>query len=262
MTSITMTRFRNANGPLTKLICLDVSGGLRSDSSGCVMSRGTAQRTQIPDLEHLAQLIHSLNSDEAIALGSLRAGLPHKVGIATKRAINGASQPGLIARTAENIVFKSGHPGFALLDFDTKGMPADVAERLAQAGGFWPALLSVMPMLDGVARIRRASTSAGLFRQDTGQPVPGSNGVHVYLEVEDAADGGRFLKALHDRCWLARLGWLMVGVGGQLLERSIVDRMVGSPERLVFEGPPSQPRLAVLLLALCRGLQDRPLARQ
>ena len=33
-------------------------------------------------------------------------------------------------------------------------------------------------------------------------------------------------------------GWYMVGAGGQLLERSIVDRMVGAPERLVFEGAP------------------------
>ena len=30
----------------------------------------------------------------------------------------------------------------------------------------------------------------------------------------------------------------MLGKAGQLLERSIVDRMVASPERLVFEGPP------------------------
>jgi hypothetical protein len=30
----------------------------------------------------------------------------------------------------------------------------------------------------------------------------------------------------------------MVGAAGHLLDRSIVDRMVGLPERLVFEGPP------------------------
>ena len=45
-------------------------------------------------------------------------------------------------------------------------------------------------------------------------------------------------RVLHDRCWLAGYGWFMVGAGGQLLERSIVDRMVGAPERLVFEGGP------------------------
>jgi hypothetical protein len=69
-------------------------------------------------------------------------------------------------------------------------------------------------------------------------PVPGSNGVHIYLAVQDVADSTRFLKTLHDRCWLAGYGWMMVGAGGQLLERSIIDRMVGAPERLVFEGAP------------------------
>jgi hypothetical protein len=62
--------------------------------------------------------------------------------------------------------------------------------------------------------------------------------MHVFILAKDGADEGRFLKALHERCWLAGLGWAMVGAGGQLLERSIVDRVVGSPERLVFEGAP------------------------
>jgi hypothetical protein len=43
---------------------------------------------------------------------------------------------------------------------------------------------------------------------------------------------------LHERCWLLGLGWMMIGASGQLLERSIIDRMVGAPERLVFEGGP------------------------
>src|SRR5262249_14513706 len=40
------------------------------------------------------------------------------------------------------------------------------------------------------------------------------------------------------RCWLTRLGWYVISGSGALLERSIVDRMVGAPERLVFEGAP------------------------
>ena len=31
---------------------------------------------------------------------------------------------------------------------------------------------------------------------------------------------------------------MVVGGGGQLLNRSIVDRLVGAPERLIFEGAP------------------------
>jgi hypothetical protein len=49
---------------------------------------------------------------------------------------------------------------------------------------------------------------------------------HVYLHVQDGAEVERFLRTLHERCWLAGFGWHMVGAGGQLLDRSIVDRMV------------------------------------
>ena len=38
----------------------------------------------------------------------------------------------------------------------------------------------------------------------------------------------RFLKTLHARCWLGGFGWMNVGAAGQLLERSIIDRMVGA----------------------------------
>ena len=52
------------------------------------------------------------------------------------------------------------------------------------------------------------------------------------------ADVDRFLRDLHAPAGWPGYGWMMVGAGGQLLERSIVDRMVGAPERLVFEGAP------------------------
>ena len=77
-----------------------------------------------------------------------------------------------------------------------------------------------------------------MSRADTGEALPGSDGIHVYVAAKDGADSERFLRALHDRCWLAGFGWMMVSSSGALLERSIVDRMVGGPERLVFEGGP------------------------
>jgi hypothetical protein len=63
--------------------------------------------------------------------------------------------------------------------------------------------------------------------------------------VQDGTFIQRFLTTLHQRCCLAGLGWVMVSKSGQLLERSVIDRMVGAPERLVFEGPPIlEPPLA------------------
>jgi hypothetical protein len=202
----------------------------------------------IADVQGLASLISNLGSQEALALGTLRAGLPDQVEIATKRnldELNGTARSDLISRTGDNLMFRPGQPAFALLDFDTKGMPPHVTARLDQLGGFWKAIVFACPGLENVARVTRRSTSAGLFRTDTAKELPGSDGVHVFVAVEDGGDIDRFLKTLYARSWLAGLGWTMVGAGGQLLERSIVDRVVGAPERLVFEGPPIlEPPLA------------------
>jgi hypothetical protein len=244
--SIELTHFTKSDGPLTKRISLDAEGSVTSDGSACVMTHGTARRLPLPDIGALAAAIDKFEPQHAVALGGLRPDLPAEVEITTKSRLNGSTaspgsggpRPDLIARTNANIVFRAGRPALALIDYDTKGMPPEIAERIGELGGFEPALLSVLPALKQTARLIRASTSAGLYRHDTGEQLPGSNGMHEYLLVRDGADVERFLKTLHARCWLYGLGWLSLGAGGQILERSIVDGVVGSPERLVFEGPP------------------------
>jgi hypothetical protein len=234
--TFSIVHFTKSGGPLTKRISLS-DGKLRSDGSACIMSRGIARRVHFGSLAELGSFIGGLASNEAIALGALRTGLSDEVHVTTKEKLNGGA-PNVVARTRDSIDYRAGRPAPVLLDFDTKGMPPDVADKLAAAGGFWPALVSVLPELRTAARVSRASTSAGLFRTDTSEKLAGSNGQHVYLLVGDGNDAERFLEVLHARCWLAGYGWIMVGKGGQLLERSIVDRTVGAPERLVFEGAP------------------------
>jgi hypothetical protein len=232
-----LVKFTKMGGPLTKKISLSPDGTLVKDNSACVMTRGTAERVKIAGIDELAALIGSLRSSQAITLGALRTGLPDKVKVATKKTlVNGVPRPDVIARTGANIVYHG--PAYALLDYDSKGMPAGVAAELQRLGGFWPALVTVLPALSDVARVTRRSTSAGLSRSDTGAALPGSDGIHVYVAEKDGADSERFLRALHDRCWLADLGWYVVSTSGALLERSIIDRTVGGPERLVFEGSP------------------------
>jgi hypothetical protein len=235
--TIELTGFTKAsNGVLTKRISLAADGSVLSDGCACKMSSGTAQRICIAGINELAAVIGNVRSHEAIALGALRDDLPDKVQVVTKQRLNG--QPNTIARTADDLSFRKKKPAVALLDFDAKGMPPTVATAMKQLGGFWQVLLTVLPALAPAAHVFRRSTSAGLFRADTGERLPGSRGIHAYLTVCDGSDIERFLRALHERCWLSGLGWMMVGTAGQLLERSIVDRMVGAPERLVFEGDP------------------------
>jgi hypothetical protein len=236
MSGIELTVFRKAGGPLTKKISLAPDGNIISDGSQCLMARGSAARAPIADIRVLGLLVEGLDPTEAIALGRLRSDLDDQVEVVTKRKLNGAA--GVIARTGTYLVYAAGEPAYALGDFDQKGMPASVAARLKELGGFQAALRGVLPELKGTTHLIRASTSAGLYRKDTGQQFPSSGGQHLYIGVANGADIERFLGDLHSRCWLAGLGWFLVGAGGQLLERSIVDRSVGTPERLVFEGPP------------------------
>jgi hypothetical protein len=241
-----ITIFRKHGGPLTKRLRLDGQGHLTNDGGACFLSRGTAQRRPLGSLTELADLVGHLEPDQAIALGVLRADLSAEVRICTKKAREAGNVPaGAVCRTTDTLTFRSDTAGLTLVDFDSKGMPAETAARLRDAGGFMSALGTVVPELDRCGHITRSSTSAGLYRADTNERLPGSDGRHVYLAVVDASDSERFLKTLHERCWLNGYGWFMVGNAGQFLDRSIVDRMVGRPERLVFEGPPVlEPPLA------------------
>jgi hypothetical protein len=252
--------FAKSGGPLTKQITLNQDGTLHSDGSACVMVAGTARRVRLDSLAALAQLIGGMASDEAIALGALRSDLPDDVQITTKDKLNGsASIPNLIARSTDFIAYRPGQPAFALIDIDTKGMPQQVRERIATSGGYGAALTAVLPALKNGGRVVRSSTSAGLYRTDTGERLRGSDGRHVYVQVRDGADIPRFQRALHDRCWLADLAWMIVSRAGQLLERSLVDFSVGSPERLVFEGAPVLiPPLAQDSAARVPRIEDGP----
>jgi hypothetical protein len=235
--AVCLTLFTKDHGPLTKHILLKEDGSIVSDGSACVMSSGEARRYSVASFAELATLITELRSNQAIALGTLRADLPDEVEITTKNRLDG-KHSNLVARTAHDIIFEDDRPALALFDYDDKGMPPRTAQRVKAAGGFWPALVEVIPELKDAAAVLRRSTSAGLTNTDTGEEIAGSNGQHGYVLARNGTDIPRFLETLHERCWLAGYGWMMVGKAGQYLDRSIIDRMVGAPERLVFEGPP------------------------
>jgi hypothetical protein len=235
------TAISKSNGPLTKRIKLSEDGKICHDSSACIMVSGWARRWRSDGVVDFAELINRLDPNEAIALGSLKAELPDEVEIVTKKRldeINGAAAPKLVARTSSHIQYRAGHPALALIDIDRKGIPPAAEQEVKRLGGFREALLKVLPELRTAASVIRPSTSSGLRRSDTGERLSGSGGAHWFVLVKDGADIERFLKTFHQRCWLHGFGWLEVSASGQLLERSLVDRTVYAPERLVFEASP------------------------
>src|SRR6516165_4953799 len=243
MTEITLIKKSGPNTVMSKLIFLDEQGKVCSDGSQCLMAQGTATRATAETAAELAKHIMACGTGEAIALGALRADLATPAKITTIAKLK--NDPDAIARSRDFIDYRPGAPAWALIDFDTKGMPDNVASSIEAAGGMWKALLTVAPGLQQAARVSRASTSSGLFRTDTGTQFDGSGGAHHYILVQDGSDIGRFLHDLHDRCWQRGLGWHLISRAGQLLDRSLVDRMVAYGERLCFEGAPViEPPLA------------------
>jgi len=234
--SIELVVFTKDRGPLTKRISL-VDGKVKSDGSACSMGHGRARRVRLAGLAELAALIDGLASNQALGLGAMRADVGDEVAIATKSELAANPRPNTLPRTAENFSYVTGKPALILFDHDSKGMPTAVATKI-ESLGFWNALTSVLPALRDAGHVTRRSTSSGLSRTDTGERFEGSSGVHEYVEAKDGGDAQRFLYAAHDRCWLAGLGWCVISKDGKLLERSIIDKMVGLGERLVFEGAP------------------------
>ena len=233
---ITLITKRDEPSLMSKRISLDADGKLKSDGSACLMVTGTAERIPAETAGDLARIIGNCRSDQAIALGALKEELAASVAVTIPKRLD--KHPGAITRSRGYIAYRPGVPAWCLIDFDTKGMPDEVQAKIDAAGGMWRALLTVAPDLADAARVSRASTSAGLFRSDSNQPVAGPDGMHHYVLLLDGSDIERFLKDLHDGCWLHGFGWHRIGTAGQLLDRSLVDRMVGFGERLCFEGAP------------------------
>jgi hypothetical protein len=232
-----ITVFKKSNGPLTKHIVLR-DGKIVNDSKDCRMASGTARRFKVNSVQALADLINGFGQSEAYALGRLKDGVKDGVKIVVDAEIKDETDLTIISRTKKYLGFRAGEPGLMLLDIDLKAMPDTVKHRIDECGGVFGALCKVLPEIKDVARVERASTSSRLYDTRTSEPVPGSGGMHIAIPVFDAADIPRYLSDLHDRCWLAGFGWGMVSGCGSFLERALIDKSCGSPERLIFEGPP------------------------
>jgi hypothetical protein len=208
---ITLIKKIGPNPIMSKRIFLDEQGRVCSDGSQCLMAQGAATRATAETAADLAKHIMACGTDEAIVLGALRADLPNPAQITT--SAKSKDNPAAITRSRDFIDYCQGAPAWALIDFDTKGMPANVATIIEAAGGMWNALLTVAPGLERAARVSRASTSSGLVRADTGAQLCGSGGAHHYVLVKDSGDIERFLHDLHDRCWQQGLGWHQAAPG-------------------------------------------------
>ena len=220
-----------------KRFFLDDDGQLQKQANG-LFSKGYVTVQNASCAQELATLAQSLTPQDAFCLGQPRgANIFSAAPVATRQtqqALANRSVP-ILSRTKDDFSFGLGE-GWLLLDYDTKGLPEAVFSRIERLGGILNALRYVWPELDNGDFVVRPSSSAGVHV--VGEPAPKISGFHMFVRLKRAADIPQALKALHYRCWLHGLGYHMISRSGHLLDRSIVDITVGSPERLIFTAPP------------------------
>lgn len=220
-----------------KRFFLDDDGQLQKQANG-LFSKGYVTVQNAGCAQELATLSQGLTPQDALCLGHPRgASIFSVTPIATLRIqLALANRSTLIlSRTKDDFSFGLGE-GWLLLDYDTKGLTEAVLSKIERLGGIMNALLHLWPELDNGDFVVRPSSSAGVHV--VGHPAPKISGFHMFVRLKRAADIPQALKALHYRCWLHGLGYHMISRSGQLLDRSIVDITVGSPERLIFTAPP------------------------
>jgi hypothetical protein len=226
-TRASVTLFTSENEALGKRFTLK-SGSIHKQTLG-TLTRGTAKTVSADRAADLASLLDGLSHKQAISIGQLSAG------DFTRITTQAQKRPGAITRSKANFQFQHG-PGWLLLDYDDKGQPDHVAARIAEMGGPVAAWECIWPALRTATRVIRPSSSDGVSAPGCG--TLHSSGVHCFVRVDDVAQAKDALQALQVRAWAAGLAWFYLSKAGALLERSIVDVSVGSPERLVFEAPP------------------------
>jgi hypothetical protein len=193
--------------------------------------QGFAKTVPAATSEDLSSVIANLKQNEAIALGQLEQ-LGQSFPLTTRAELYAGS----IART-KDFFHHSNFVGWLLLDVDTKDLPADIIEKLAGRSAF-DVLLSVIPELLLTETLVRASSSAGILKPDGSEQE--ATGLHIFIKIADQRQSKSILQLMHDRCWEAGYGFFALAADGKLLERSLVDTAVHSPERLVFEAKPNR----------------------
>jgi hypothetical protein len=171
---------------------------------------------------------HLINADAYTAFGY---GISeHKSILITSKKSGLADGIQFITRSKENYHYPDGG-GIIMLDHD----PSDYCPYKLTVKKFLRILKKICPAFAGCAFIARRSVSAGVHRE--GQ-VNQAKGFHVYIPVINASDIPRFGKLLHDYMWQEGYGFIALSKDGKMYERSPIDALVFSPERLDFVGIP------------------------
>lgn len=222
--SVTLSVLAKDGGPLSKRVYVDSQGQPQIDSSSCAMSAGWAYSVTLEGLDQLPSFISDLKTTQALTLGIAGQGA---VRIVTKTSVS--NNPGSIARTKDYFAWPE-KGTLLVFDYD----PNPYGPKIRGPEHLMEVLTTVDPQFAEVEYVATTSTTAGLCLNN--QCFKPGGGFHVYVRVKgrpERIEG--YARNLFKKLWIARYGYIFISRAASLLERTIFDLAVFSPEHIVFE---------------------------
>jgi len=221
-----ITRIRNLDGPLSKSLSM-VDGKLVKNAAADLVN-GMAHRVHVEDIEHLAQIVCSLTSQEALTFGVP----PFEHGRITTQdyVAMGKAPIGAVPRDKEHFKWPEGEGGL-MLDID---QPHDGSEPFT-AKTFDDLMEDMLPWWRNVSRFYRPSVSAFVYGPD-GQKLSGRGSLRCY-SILDKAENALFVGvALADAFWCNGYGRIEFDKAGRAQAKCPIDCGVWQASRLDFAG--------------------------
>jgi len=212
----TITRFDTGSGNLNKQF--DSVNGELEKTSNTLLSSGKYSTHNISSPAALKDFLNKLKPNQAVSIGISNKENKGKI---TTRA---KADDNTISRTKENFNFSN----CFLLDVDGSNLKYD--EIL-------PLLISVDSSLKDAPILLRGSSSHGVHLTGS-KPKEDGNGYHVWIGGV-TGDIARYGEVFSKRLWLAGHGKIVISKSGRMLVRQTIDSTVFSPERLIYEAPPT-----------------------
>jgi uncharacterized protein (DUF927 family) len=247
-----LTLVTASKGYVTKKFTADpVTGApVRDRSRKLSIPSGRVDVLAVPGLEGLQNLLARVSKKQCLVHGVPRnAQAGDSLTLVTQDKYTGAS--GTVARTLDSFYYPDG-PRLVMFDYD----PWDKAPaRVESAAQLIDLLATVILPLADVGHLATISTSSAIRDKHSKEFLIPPSGMHIYFLL--TGDVGRFRDILRTRLWNAGFGYVRLatpnaqtGVAA-MLERSIIDLTVFSPERVDFVAGADIDRSAPFF-------QDRP----
>ncbi len=221
MVEVIFSEITNSERYLTKTINVDDSGKLVKTPAAS-LRKGVAKTIQMA-FEEFGPYIRSLQLNQAICHGVSEKS---QVNIVSQRLYKG--QENTITRTKKYFSYPAGY-GLGMFDHDPKP-----GQKALEPEEFTKIISTIWPGFNSMATWWTPSTSSCIYDLDGKEMTGIGAGFHMYFPFEPASKLPDLAIWLFKKLWLAGHGYIFITKDGKMLERTIFDKTVFSPERLDF----------------------------